>query len=224
MGFNRKYVLYLRVSSQEQGRSGLGLEAQERDIQLFLSNYAETPYEVLGKFVEVHSGKDNDRPQLLAAIQLAKEQKAVLVCSKLDRISRRVSFIASLMEDRDLDFKVAQMPYADKFQLHIYAALAEQERDFISQRTKAALQAAKERGTKLGAPIQHLDILSKARTDKAVKEAQKVSGVILPLRKQGSSLRSICEVLNASGMRTSRGNAFHPSLVSRMLSSLEAVK
>lgn len=224
MGFNRKYVLYLRVSSQEQGRSGLGLEAQERDIQLFLSNYAETPYEVLGKFVEVHSGKDNDRPQLLAAIQLAKEQKAVLVCSKLDRISRRVSFIASLMEDRDLDFKVAQMPYADKFQLHIYAALAEQERDFISQRTKAALAAAKARGTKLGAPIQHLDILSKARTDKAVREAQKVSGVILPLRKQGSSLRSICEVLNASGMRTSRGNAFHPSLVSRMLSSLEAVK
>jgi len=224
MGFNRKYVLYLRVSSQEQGRSGLGLEAQERDIQLFLSNYAETPYEVLGKFVEVHSGKDNDRPQLLAAIQLAKEQKAVLVCSKLDRISRRVSFTSSLMEDRDLDFKVAQMPYADKFQLHIYAALAEQERDFISQRTKAALAAAKARGTKLGAPIQHLDILSKARTDKAVKEAQKVSGVILPLRKQGSSLRSICEVLNASGMRTSRGNAFHPSLVSRMLSSLEAVK
>ena len=83
----RKFVLYLRVSSQEQGKSGLGLEAQERDIQLFLSNYAETPYEVLGKFVEVHSGKDNDRPQLLAAIQLAKEKKAVLVCSKLDRLS-----------------------------------------------------------------------------------------------------------------------------------------
>ena len=219
----RNYVLYLRVSSQEQGKSGLGLEAQERDIQLFLSNYAETPYEVLGRFVEVHSGKDNDRPQLLAAIQLAKEKKAVLVCSKLDRISRRVSFTSSLMEDRDLDFKVAQMPYADKFQLHIYAALAEQERDFISQRTKAALQAAKARGTKLGAPRQHLDLLAKARTEKAVREAHQVSGVILPLRKQGASLRSICEVLNASGMKTSRGTAFHPSLVSRMLTSLEAV-
>lgn len=219
----RKYVLYLRVSSQEQGKSGLGLEAQERDIQLFLSNYAETPYEVLGRFVEVHSGKDNDRPELRAAIQLAKEQKAVLVCSKLDRISRRVSFTSSLMEDRDLDFKVAQMPYADKFQLHIYAALAEQERDFISQRTKAALQAAKARGTKLGAPRQHLDLLAKARTEKAVREAHQVSGVILPLRKQGASLRSICEVLNASGMKTSRGTAFHPSLVSRMLTALEAV-
>ena len=219
----RKFVLYLRVSSQEQGKSGLGLEAQERDIQLFLSNYAETPYEVLGKFVEVHSGKDNDRPQLLAAIQLAKEQKAVLVCSKLDRISRRVSFTSSLMEDRDLDFKVAQMPYADKFQLHIYAALAEQERDFCSRRTKAALAAAKARGVRLGAPVQHLEELAKARQQKAVREAQQVAGVILPLRRAGTSLRGICDVLNASGLRTSRGNAYHPSLVSRMLTCLEVV-
>lgn len=217
----RNYVLYLRVSSQEQGKSGLGLEAQERDIQLFLSNYAENPYEVLGKFVEVHSGKDNDRPQLLAAIQLAKKEKGTLVVATLSRLSRKVSFTASLMEDRDLDLKVAQMPYADKFQLHIYAALAEQERDFCSRRTKAALAAAKERGTKLGAPKQHLDLLAKARTEKAFREAQKVSGVILPLRKQGTSLRGICEVLNASGMKTSRGTAFHPSLVSRMLTSLE---
>ena len=139
----RKFVLYLRVSSQEQGKSGLGLDAQERDIQLFLSNYAENPYEVLGKFVEVHSGKDNDRPQLLAAIQLAKKEKGTLVVATLSRLSRKVSFTASLMEDRDLDLKVAQMPYADKFQLHIYAALAEQERDFCSRRTKAALAAAK---------------------------------------------------------------------------------
>ena len=218
----RNYVLYLRVSSQEQGKSGLGLEAQERDIQLFLSNYAETPYEVLGKFVEVHSGKDNDRPQLRDAIQLAKKEKGTLVVATLSRLSRKVSFTASLMEDKDLDLKVAQMPYADKFQLHIYAALAEQERDFCSRRTKAALAAAKERGTKLGAPKQHLDILAKARTEKALREARQVSGVIVPLRKQGASLRGICEVLNASGMKTSRGTAFHPSLVSRMLNSLKA--
>ena len=119
----RKYVLYLRVSSAEQGKSGLGLEAQERDIELFLANYAETPYCVVERFVEVHSGKDNERPLLNAAIALAKREKAVLVVSKLDRLSRRVSFIASLMEDRGLDFKVAQMPHADKFQLHIYACL-----------------------------------------------------------------------------------------------------
>jgi len=220
----RKYVLYLRVSSQEQGRSGLGLEAQERDIQLFLSNYAPTPYEVLGKHVEVHSGTDNARPQLTSAIKQAKEENAVLVVSKLDRLSRKVSFIASLMEDRAMDFKVAQMPFADKFQLHIYAALAEQERDFISQRTRAALRAAKERGTKLGAPTQHLELLAKARQEKALREAKQVSGVIVPLRKKGTTLRGICDVLNASGMKTSRGTAFHPSLVSRMLNSLEGVQ
>jgi len=111
----RKYVLYLRVSSQEQGKSGHGLEAQERDIQLFLTNYADTPYEVAGKFVEVHTGTDDSRPQLVAAIAMAKAEKAVLVVSKLDRLSRKVSFIAALMEDRDLDFKVSQMPFADKF-------------------------------------------------------------------------------------------------------------
>ena len=154
---------------------------------------------------------------------MAKAEKAVLVVSKLDRLSRKVSFIAALMEDRDLDFKVSQMPFADKFQLHIYAALAEQERDFISQRTKAALRAAKERGIKLGAPKQHLEILSKARQEKALREAQAVSGVIVPLRRNGTSLRGICDVLNASGMKTSRGKSFHPSLVSRMLTSLEAV-
>lgn len=220
----RKYVLYLRVSSQEQGRSGLGLEAQERDINLFLSNYGETPYEVVGRFVEVHSGTDNNRPELNAAITRAKKEKAVLVVSKLDRLSRKVSFLASLMEDREFDFKVAQMPYADKFQLHIYAALAEQEAFFISIRTKAALQAAKARGTKLGAPKQHLDALVEARRQKALREAEQVSGVILPLRKQGSTLRSICEVLNASGLKTSRGTAFHPSLVSRMLTTLEAAR
>ncbi len=217
----RRYVVYQRVSSQEQGKSGLGLEAQERDIQLFLENYAESPFQVLERFVEVHSGKDNERPLLTAAIALAKEQKAVLVVSKLDRLSRRVSFIASLMEDRDLDFKVAQMPHADKFQLHIYACLAEQERDFISQRTKAALAAAKARGVKLGAPKQHLEALASARSDKALREARAVAGVIVPLRSAGASLRSICNALNSSGATTSRGTAFHPSLVARMLQVLE---
>ena len=218
-----KFVLYRRVSSKEQKKSGLGLEAQERDIKLFLENYADTPYEVIGEFIEVQSGKDNERRELNAAIALAKKEKAILCVSKLDRLSRRVSFIASLMEDRELDFKVAQMPYADKFQLHIYAALAEQERFFISQRTRSALKAYKERNPdkKLGAPKQHIEALAKARKDKARQEAEKVSGVILPLRRQGASLKSICNTLNTSGITTSRGTTFHPSLISRMLSTLE---
>ena len=115
------------------------------------------------------------------------------------------------------------MPLADKFQLHIYAELAEQEADFISKRTKAALREAKARGTRLGAPIHHIKKLAKARQDKAVQEAQKISGVIVPLREQGSSLREICNTLNTSGITTSRGTSFHPSLVSRMLSVLEEV-
>ena len=112
------------------------------------------------------------------------------------------------MEDKELEFRVAQMPYADKFQLHIYAALAEQERDFISQRTKAALAEAKRRGVRLGAPVQHIDALAAAKKDKALKDAQKVAGVLLPLKAAGSSLRHICDVLNASGARTSRGGNF----------------
>tara|TARA_B100001250_G_scaffold394906_1_gene399295 strand:+ start:176 stop:841 length:666 start_codon:yes stop_codon:yes gene_type:complete len=218
-----KFIFYFRVSSKEQGQSGLGLDAQRRDINLFLENYAESSNEVIGEFVEVQSGKDNERPELLKAIHLAKKTSSTILVSKLDRISRRVSFIASLIEDKSLDFKVAQMPLADKFQLHIYAALAEQEADFISKRTKAALREAKARGTRLGAPIHHIKKLAKARQDKAVQEAQKISGVIVPLREQGSSLREICNTLNTSGITTSRGTSFHPSLVSRMLSVLEEV-
>ena len=218
-----KFILYFRVSSKEQGQSGLGLEAQKRDINLFLENYADSSNEVVGEFIEVQSGKDNERPELLKAIHLAKKTSSTILVSKLDRISRRVSFIASLIEDKSLDFKVAQMPLADKFQLHIYAALAEQEADFISKRTKAALREAKARGTRLGAPIHHIKKLAKARQDKAVQEAQKISGVIVPLREQGSSLREICNTLNTSGITTSRGTSFHPSLVSRMLSVLEEV-
>ena len=219
----RCYVTYSRISTKEQQRSGLGLDAQTRDIQLFLENYADTPYEVVGEFVETHSGSDNDRPELTAAIDLAKKKDAVLVVAKLDRLSRKVSFIAALMEEKDLDFRVAQMPYADKFQLHIYAALAEQERDFISQRTKSALRAAKERGVRLGAPVHHIDALAAAKKEKAAKDAQKVSGVILPLRALGQTLRQICDVLNTSGLETERGAKFHPPLVSRMLKTLETV-
>jgi len=217
----RKYITYKRVSTQEQGRSGLGLDAQERDIQLFLENYADTPFEVVGEFIEVHSGGDNDRPELTAAIALAKKHSAVLVCARLDRLSRRVSFLAALMEEKGLTFKVAAMPYADAFQLHIYAALAEQEKMFCASRTRAALASAKERGVRLGAPIHHIKDLAEARKEKALKDAQKVAGVILPLRKSGATLKTICEVLNASGARTARGAAFNQPLVSRMLKRLK---
>ena len=218
-----RYVLYFRVSTQKQGRSGLGLDAQKRDIDLYLENYSEQPYEILGTFKDIQSGADNDRPELKKAIELAKQTKSILLVQKICRLSRRVSFIASLIEDKELDFKVAQMPFADKFQLHIYSALNEQEKDFISSRTKSALRSWKERNPdkKLGAPVHHIKALAKARRAKALKEAKRIEGLIVPLKQQGKSLRVICDVLNNSGITTSKGRSFYPSKVSRTLSLLE---
>ena len=218
-----RYVLYFRVSTQKQGRSGLGLDAQKRDIDLYLENYSEQPYEILGTFKDIQSGADNDRPELKKAIELAKKTKSILLVQKICRLSRRVSFIASLIEDKELDFKVAQMPFADKFQLHIYSALNEQEKDFISSRTKSALRSWKERNPdkKLGAPVHHIKALAKARRAKALKEAKRIEGLIVPLKQQGKSLRVICHVLNNSGIRTSKGRSFYPSKVSRTLSILK---
>lgn len=218
----KRYVLYLRISTQGQQKSGLGLEAQKRDIDLYLENYSEQPYEILGEFTDIQSGGDNNRPELKKAIELAKKTKSILLVQKICRLSRRVSFIATLIEDKDLNFKVAQMPFADKFQLHIYSALNEQEKDFIGSRTRAALQSWKERNPnkKLGAPIHHIEALAKARRDKALKEAKRLEGIILPLKQQGKSLRVICDVLNQSGITTSKGRSFHPSKVSRTLSLL----
>ena len=121
----RQYVVYTRVSTAEQGRSGLGLEAQQRDIDLFLTNYSEVPWEIAGKFQDVQSGGDDDRPQLRAALEQCRRTGAELLVAKLDRLSRKVSFIAQLMDDPKVRLRVATMPQADKFQLHIYAALAE---------------------------------------------------------------------------------------------------
>ena len=218
-----RYVLYFRVSTQKQGRSGLGLDAQKRDIDLYLENYSEQPYEILGTFKDIQSGADNDRPELKKAIELAKKTKSILLVQKICRLSRRVSFIASLIEDKELDFKVAQMPFADKFQLHIYSALNEQEKDYISSRTKSALRSWKERNPdkKLGAPVHHIKALAKARRAKALKEAKRIEGLIVPLKQQGKSLRVICDVLNNSGITTSKGRSFYPSKVSRTLSILE---
>ena len=174
------YVTYKRVSTKEQGRSGLGLDAQERDIRIYLRTYSEEPWEVIGEFVEVHSGSDNDRPELTAAIDLAKKVGAILLVAKLDRLSRRVAMIANLMEDKKLDFKVAQLPSADKMQLHIYAMLAEKERDFISERTKAALREAKARGTKLGGLRDKTMRRNEVLKAQAQERAEKLGGIVVP--------------------------------------------
>jgi DNA invertase Pin-like site-specific DNA recombinase len=140
------FVAYYRVSTLQQGKSGLGLTAQQQLVRAFVKE--ET---VLGEFVEVESGKKATRPQLRAAVQLAQRHGAVLVIAKLDRLSRNAVFIASLMESR-MDFVACDQPQANKFALHIFAALAEQERDMISERTRLALQVLKTQGKQLGTP------------------------------------------------------------------------
>lgn len=216
----QEYIIYKRVSTREQGRSGLGLDAQERDIALFLEGFNAEPYRVLASFTDVLSGADADRPELKAALDLCRKTGATLLVSKLDRLSRKVSTIATLMEDKCITFRVAQMPYADNFQLHIYAALAEQERLFISARTKAALAEAKGRGVQLGGLRDATMQRNSALKANAAARADKVAGIVLPLRDAGKPLREIAEHLNRAGVQTARGGRWQGSQVKRVLDRL----
>ncbi|WP_394197869.1 recombinase family protein [Litoreibacter albidus] len=217
----KRYVIYRRVSTDEQGKSGLGLEAQDRDIRLYLEGYSDQPFEVIAEFTEVASGSDDRRPELTKALDMARKHGAELLVAKLDRLSRKVSFIASLLDDRKVQLRVAAMPQADKFQLHIYAALAEQEREFISIRTKAALKEAKARGVKLGGARDKTLKRNQEVQRKATERAQNVAGLIQPLREAGKSLREIAAELNRAGVRTARGGEWQASQVKRTIERLE---
>ncbi|WBA81970.1 recombinase family protein [Endozoicomonas sp. GU-1] len=215
-----QYVVYRRVSTRKQGDSGLGLEAQDRDISLYLQNYEPGDYELLGSFVDVESGTHDDRPELGKAMDMARKTGATLLVSKLDRLSRKVSFIASLLDDKRLSLKVACMPNADKFQLHIYAALAEQERDFISARTKAALKEAKARGTQLGGLRDATHKRNQAARQQAQYRADRLKALVLPMVEQGKTTRLIADALNRAGILTSRGNRWQSGQVSRLIGRL----
>ena len=213
----KKYVLFFRVSTRKQGESGLGLEAQQRDISLFLNNYAEEPFEVIGKFTAIQSGSNIDTPELWEAIDLAEKENATLLVSKLDRLSRRVSFIATLMERKKLRFIVASMPYADKFQLHLYSALAEQEREFISIRTKQALAEAKKRGVKLGGDRGNLTARNQASRQAADNRALNLIDTMQPMRDSGMTYQQIADQLNNLGVQSARGGNWFPATVRNVL-------
>lgn len=218
----RKYVIYYRVSTKKQGDSGLGLEAQQRDVQLYLDNYSPEPYEVLATFTDIQSGKDDDRPELSAALDTCRQTGAELLVAKLDRLSRKVSFIAALMDDKRLRLRVASMPHADKFQLHIYAALAEQEREFISKRTKAALASAKARGVALGGLRDATMKRNEAAREAADAAAHRVSATVLGMRRGKASLRQIAAALNEARTPSPRGGKWGPSQVKYTLDRLGA--
>jgi DNA invertase Pin-like site-specific DNA recombinase len=176
---------------------------------------------VLGEFVEVESGKNATRPQLRAAVQLAKSHGAVLVIAKLDRLSRNVAFIASLME-LGVEFVACDQPQANKFTLHIFAALAEQERDMISERTRRALQVLKQQGQVLGTPAnltqevqaQGLAVRQQnARTHEANRQA---TALIVARRAQGLGYNQIAQELDELGFRTRRGCRFTHKQVQRL--------
>lgn len=205
-----KYVSYLRVSTDKQGERGYGLEAQRRVVQQFIGDGA-----TIAEFVEVESGKRHDnRPKLAAALAAARKHKAKLVIAKLDRLARNVAFIAGLMEQK-VDFVCCDMPSATPFMLHIYAAVAEEERRMISNRTRAALAVARARGVILGNAEQ-------AATNKAdaAERAQAISETLRGL--SNLSARAAASALNAQGVATPTGAPWSAKTVIRTRGRLAA--
>jgi DNA invertase Pin-like site-specific DNA recombinase len=215
-------IAYIRVSTQQQGRSGLGIEAQRGAIARFVE--AEG-FALQAEHVEVETGKGADaldrRPQLAEALAHARRIKCPVIVAKLDRLSRDVAFISGLMAQRVL-FIVAELGTdADPFLLHLYAALAEKERSLISQRTTAALQAKKAAGAVLG-NRKNLREASVKGAAANIAGANQFAANMLPIvetiRSSGvRTLQGIAEALNARGVSTARGGQWHPSSVRNLL-------
>lgn len=209
---NTKYVAYYRVSTQRQGQSGLGLEAQQAAVAAFC--------EPAESFTEVESGKNNSRPELARAIAACKRLNAVLVVAKLDRLARNVAFVSALMES-GVEFKACDNPHANRLTVHILAAVAEDEARRISERTKAALAAYKARGGVLGSPENLTDNArqkgAKANSGAARQHSEAVRPIAEKLKEAGKSLRQIAEVLTERGILTRRGKAYSATAVMRLL-------
>ena len=216
-------VAYYRVSTQQQHRSGLGIEAQRASVRRFAEAEGMT---VIGEYVEAETGKGADaldrRPQLAAALAAARSAKCSVVVSKLDRLSRDVAFVSGLMAQR-VPFIVAELGRdADPFMLHLYAALAEKERRLISDRTKAALAAKKAQGAKLGNPT-NLALAGSTGRAAQVSCADDFAAKLLPLvhaiqNSGATTLEAITRALNQRGVRPARGTRWHASSVANLLS------
>lgn len=221
-----KLVSYLRVSTQKQGRSGLGLEAQQAAIATYAS---QRHGQVLHTFTEIESGKNNERPELAKALHLAKVTGSTLVIAKLDRLSRNAAFLLTL-RDSGVRFVAADLPDANELTVGIMALVAQQEREAIRKRTEEALAAAKRRGVKLGNPNGAAalrragrgngDSLAAIRSN-ADRHAENLRSVICELRASGvHSLGGLAGELNARGMLTPRGGRWHRSSVRNLLTRL----
>lgn len=220
---SKPLVAYYRVSTKEQGRSGLGLEAQRETVARFA---AAEGFEVVAEFTEVETGKGADaldrRPQLAAALAEARHygKSCPVVVAKLDRLARDVHFISGLMAHRVPFISVEHGADADPFMLHLYAALAEKERALISSRTKAALTAAKARGTVLGNPrLSEARAVANARHKAGADAfATSVTPAIREAQNAGAkTLRQIADALNGRGVTTARGGRWEAQTVANVL-------
>jgi DNA invertase Pin-like site-specific DNA recombinase len=218
----RQIISYIRVSTQQQGRSGLGIEAQRDAIARFM---VAEGFELISEFVEVETGKGCDalerRPQLTAALAHARKAKCPVLVAKLDRLSRDVHFISGLMAHR-VPFIVAELGAdADPFMLHIYAALAEKERALISERTRSALARKKAQGALLGNRTNLPVATAKAAMSNrriAASFAANVMPVMQQIRTAGAtSYAAIASTLNARGVHTARGGEWHSATVRNIL-------
>jgi len=221
-----KFISYLRVSTDKQGKSGLGLEAQRKQVADFIVSCGGS---LDAEFIEVESGKNNDRLELAKAIRQSQLTGNKLIIAKLDRISRSLHYITSLAESR-IDFVVCDLPGCDQFTINLYGALAQRERELISQRTKSSLQALKDRGVALGNP-QNLNEDSAAkgrvlgvaeRKRRAFIFAQRIHPTIKEYQEQGVSLNKIASKLNECGILTARGKegCWTPTAVKNVIATI----
>jgi len=223
---DKPFVSYLRVSSQTQGRSGLGMEAQRFAVAGFVR---DGDWSSVGEFVEIESGKGNDRRELQRAFATCRIHGAVLIIAKLDRLSRDSVFLMSVRLASGVDILCVDAPHMGRAELGMRAVFAEEERRWISDRTKAALAAAKRRGVKLGTPenltrrgrLKGSRTSTLARQARADQRALDLEPIIDELRAAGAaSLRQLAGQLNVRKIPTARGSCWNPSQVQRILTRL----
>jgi len=229
MNSSNKYIAYYRVSTVQQGKSGLGLQAQKQTVRTYLQNDME---HIIAEFTDIESGKNSSRPELMKALSMAKEENAILVVAKLDRLSRELHFITEIQKS-GIEFVCADMPEANSLTLHIFGAVAQHERELISKRTKDALAQAKLKGKKLGAANPKIyEALRNAnpkganhpQVKAADRFAKEVSIHIMPLVELGIPQRKIVETLNRHKVPTARGGTWTLCQLQRVLTRIKAMK